>query len=308
MRIRLSGYQGAASVHTRGLLHLANLLSSAGLDPEIVENVTAGGMTAKALFDDTERNEANLCYMASGYLTARVPSLAILDLPLTVSDRLRAHEALDGSTGQILSAEIARATDFHVLGFWDNGVRHMSNRLRPIRTPEDCSGLVIRTLDNELYQNTLKAFGFKPVVTDVRDLVQAVADGTVDAQENPLTNMLTFGLYEHHGYLSLTGHIFGVALLLCRADWFRALPPDVSAAITLAAHESTRAQRAWAMEEDQVALERLRSFGVDVIERHDLNMAGFKSAAAPVVAEAMSHLDGSLVKSYFGHREPLSTE
>src|SRR5918994_1684972 len=187
MRIRLAGYQGAASVHTRGLHHLAQGLAAAGFDVDIEEDVTAQGIPAKTLFEKTEREPAQLCYMASGYLTARAPSLAVLDLPLTATDRLRAQEALDG--------------------------------------------LAVRTLDNELYQSTLRAFGFKPVVTDVRDLVQAVATGAVDAQENPLTNMLNFGLHKHHSHLSLTGHIYGAALLLCRASWFRMLPQDMADAL-----------------------------------------------------------------------------
>ncbi len=300
MRVRLSGYQGAASVHTRGLHHLAHGLAGTELSADIEEDVTARGRTAKALFEETEREPARLCYMASGYLTARAPSLAVLDLPLAVSDRPRAHAALDGVAGRMLAEDIARRTDFHVLGFWDNGVRHISNRSRPIRSAADCAGLVIRTLDNALYQSTLKAFGFEPVVTDVRELVQAVATGAVDAQENPLTNMLNFGLHEHHRHLSLTGHIFGTALLLCRASWFRALPADLADALTSAAAAATQAQRALATEEDRVALERLRSFGVQVIDHDDLDMDSFRKAAAPVMAQALSAIEPRLLDAYFG--------
>lgn len=305
MRIRLAGYQGAASVHTRGLHHLAQGLAAAGLDVVTEEDVTAQGIPAKVLFEETEREPAQLCYMASGYLTARVPSLAVLDLPLTVSDRLRAQEALDGLAGRILANDVGQRTGFHLLGFWDNGVRHISNRLHPIRSAADCSGLVIRTLDNALYQSTLRAFGFKPVVTDVRDLVQAVATGAVDAQENPLTNMLNFGLHEHHSHLSLTGHIYGTALLLCRASWFRTLPRDIADALTSAAAAATRAQRSFAAEEDRLALEQLRGLGVQVIESGDLDMDGFRRAAAPVISGALSGIEERLLNAYFGEGHGL---
>jgi TRAP-type transport system periplasmic protein len=306
MRVRLSGYQGQGSVHTRGLHHLAGRLSAAGIASDVEEDVTARGRAAMDLFRDAERDDAHLCYMASGYLTARVPSLAVLDLPMTVRDRLRAHEALDGRAGRMLADDVSESTDFHVLGFWDNGLRHISNRARPIRSPADCSGLVIRTLDNEIYQRTLSAFGCKPVVTDVRELRHAVATGAVDAQENPLTNMLNFGLHEHHRFLSLTGHIFGVALLLCRASWLRKQPAALAAAIAAAAAAATRAQRAFAMEEDRVALKRLEGFGVQAIAHDELDVAGFRSAVAPVIAEALSSIDGHLVDAYFGTRHPLA--
>ncbi|MCB5177427.1 TRAP transporter substrate-binding protein [Microvirga lenta] len=306
MHLRLSGYQGASSVHTRGLHHLARRLSAAGSEVEIVEDVTASGATAKALFEHVEQEEAHICYMASGYLTTRVPSLAVLDLPLTVSDRLRAHRALDEEAGRLLAEDVERMTGLHVLGFWDNGMRHISNRSRPIRSVEDCSGLVIRTLDNQLYQNTLAAFGFKPVVTDVRDLVKAVASGAVDAQENPLTNTLNFGLHEHHRFLSMTGHIFGVALLICRASWFRSLPDQEASALTSAARAATLAQRGFAIEEDQTALSRLRAQGVQVVERQDLDMRSFEAAAAPLISNVLATIDEHLALAYLGESRVLS--
>ena len=305
MRIRLAGYQGAASVHTRGLQYLAQGLAAAGFDVDIEEDVTAQGIPAKTLFGMTEREPAQFCYMASGYLTARAPSLAVLDLPLTVTDRLRAREALVGLAGLMLADDVAQRTDCHVLGFWDNGVRHISNRSHPIRSAADCSGLVIRTLDNELYQSALRAFGFEPVVTDVRDLVQAVATGAVDAQENPLTNMLNFGLHKHHSHLSLTGHIYGAALLLCRASWFRMLPQDMADAVTSAAAASTQAQRSFAAEEDRLALKQLRDFGVQVIETGDLDMDSFRKSAAPVISGALSGIEERLLDAYFGEGHRL---
>jgi TRAP-type C4-dicarboxylate transport system substrate-binding protein len=302
MRVRLSGYQGRGSVHTRGLHHFASRLAAAGIASDVEEDVTARGQAAKELFRNVEQDDAHLCYMASGYLTARVPSLAVLDLPMTVRDRLRAHEALDGRAGRLLADDISASTDLQVLGFWDNGLRHISNRMRPIRSPADCSGLIVRTLDNALYQRTLSAFGFRPVVTDVRELRHAVATGAVDAQENPLTNMLNFGLHEHHRFLSLTGHIFGVALLLCRASWFRGLPTPLADRVAESAAAATRAQRAFAMEEDRTALRRLESFGVQIIPHEDLDVPGFQRAAAPVLADALAEIDGRLVDAYFGGR------
>jgi TRAP-type transport system periplasmic protein len=308
MHIRLSGYQGPGSVHTRGLHHLADGLSSAEISTDVTENVTAAGTAAKTLFDLAETEDAHITYMASGYLTERVPALAVLDLPMTAPDRHDSYAALDGKAGAILSASVAQATEYCVLGFWDNGVRHISNRARAIRTVGDCRGLVIRTLDNQLYQDTLQAFGFEPVVTDVRDLVDAVASGKVDAQENPITNTLNFGLHEYHRHLSLTGHISGVALLVCRAAWFRSLPEQTAAAILRAAGESTRAQRAWAIDEDRVGIERLKAHGVQVIDRSELDIMSFRKAATPVLKKAVAQIDRDLMRSYFGDAGPLDAE
>ena len=39
-----------------------------------------------------------------------------------------------------LPTSVAAATGYHVLSWWDNGIRHISNAERPIRTPADCIG------------------------------------------------------------------------------------------------------------------------------------------------------------------------
>ncbi len=62
------------------------------------------------------------------------------------------------------------------------------------------------------------------MTTDVKDLVRAVETGAVQAQENPLTNLISFGLWRHHRHVSLSGHCFGVLLLVCPRDWYESLP------------------------------------------------------------------------------------
>ena len=61
------------------------------------------------------------------------------------------------------------ATPFRLLGLWDNGFRHLTNRVRPIRTPADCRGLRIRTQMSELHGEALRALGFVPIPVDVKE-------------------------------------------------------------------------------------------------------------------------------------------
>jgi len=128
------------------------------------------------------------CYFASSYLAARVPTLDVFDRPFQTGSRDAVFAALDGEVGTALAHDVSSATAYRVLGWWDNGIRHISNAVRPIRTPADCIGLRLRTLDNAQHQAAFRRLGFLPIFIDVADLSRAVADRTVDAQENPLTN------------------------------------------------------------------------------------------------------------------------
>jgi TRAP-type C4-dicarboxylate transport system substrate-binding protein len=279
--LTLGGYQAETSILTRSLNNLAVSLGripGAGWRVEVMRDVTERGHRATDLLAMVEAGSVHICYFASGYLVGRVPALGAFDAPFAVTDRGRLWDELTGTRGVGLAAEVARMTGYRVLGFWDNGLRHISNRLRPIRHPADCRGMRIRTLDNAMYQRVLAAIGFTPVVIDVKDLVRAVETHEVDAQENPLTNTVNFGLHKAHKHVSLTSHFHGVALLLANRAWFEALAPALQSAVLAAAADATGAQRQLAIADDALCLERLRREGVAVVPAEDIDMAAFRAA------------------------------
>jgi TRAP-type C4-dicarboxylate transport system substrate-binding protein len=258
----------------------------------VVIDVTAHGHRAAELFAMVEDGRLDGCYVASSYLLARVPALAVFDLPFVATDRARDYDKLDGAFGMRLAADIAARTPFRVLGYWDNGFRHVSNRLRPIRTPADCHGMTIRTLDNTLHQTVFAALGFTPVFIDVKDLPAAVAAHRVDAQENPLTNLVNFGLHATHRHVSLTAHFFGIALFLVNDHWFAALPDEQRTGLAAAVSEATKRQRQMATAEDARCLEVLAGEGVAVVTAEEIDWPAFRGAVAPIVEREVARLGG----------------
>jgi TRAP-type C4-dicarboxylate transport system substrate-binding protein len=301
-RLRVGGYQPDASVHTRAMLHLAQTLAGlpgGGWSVEWHGDITSEGRRAADLLAMVEEGALDLCYFASSYLADRVPSLGVFDLPFVISDRLELQARLDGPPGARLAADVASASGYRLLGFWDNGFRHVSNRLRPIRSVEDCRGLRLRILDNALHRRIFASFGFEPVVIDVRHLVEAVTSHEVDAQENPLTNFVNFGLHRLHPHLSLTSHLAGVALLLANRAWFDRLPADARTALEAAARQATVEQRALAAAEDDRCLALVRQAGVAVVPSREIDRAGFRQAASAVTGEHMARLSLD-VRAEFG--------
>ncbi len=285
--IRAGGYQGPQSVHTRGMRALGAALPGFSL----LENVTADGSAATDLLRRVESGELDLCYFASSYLAARAPALLAFDIPFAFADRASAYRAVDGELGRLVAAEVAARTGFAVLAFWDNGFRHLSNRARPLARPEDCRGLSIRTLDNQLHQDVFRSFGFRPIMIDVRDLPEAVRDGTVDAQENPLTNTVNFGLHRTHRFHSLTGHLFGVAPLLANRTWYEGLGARRGRA-GQGGPGCDRVQRRYAQEEEARCLAILAEDGAEVLAAGQVELAAFRAAASPVSEAALADSTG----------------
>jgi TRAP-type C4-dicarboxylate transport system substrate-binding protein len=280
--VRLGGYQGEGSILTRALRRLAASLAAvpgAQWQVEAVRDVTEQGARAVDLLAMVEAGAVEVCYFASGYLAGRVASLGAFDEPFPALERARLFAELDGGgLGRRLAGGLARLTGYRLLGWWDNGVRHITNRVRPIRRPDDCRGLKIRTLDNANYRRVLAAVGFTPMSIDVKDLARAVETHQVDAQENPLTNTVNFGLHEWHRHLSLTAHFHGVALLLANRAWFEGLALHLQSAVLAAAADAAAAQRQWAIEEDALCLERLRAAGVTIVPTEEIDFPAFRAA------------------------------
>jgi TRAP-type C4-dicarboxylate transport system substrate-binding protein len=284
LHLSFVGYQPPTSVHTRaaGIFGQA-LTESLGGDAEfdLQNNVAESGLKAADCLSLVENGDRTFCYFASSYSAHRFSDIAILDLPFVVSDRFRAYQALDGGFGEAMKDIVRASSDYELLGFWDNGFRHLSNRVRPIRTPGDCAGLRIRTGDSKLHQDTFAALGFEPTFIDVADLAAAVQSGEVDAQDNPLSNIFNFGIHQHHRYITLSGHFLGFVTVLCHRP-------------------SYESWDRFAQAEDERVLKELEKTDNEVAGLSDAERRLFVEAVQPVIDAQLTSLDSRLVDLYLG--------
>lgn len=296
-KLRFGGYQPERSVHTRAARVLGTALGGT-FSFELTAEITKTGRAAADLISMTESGELEMCYFASSYLAGRVPELGILDLPFEGLGRDEIWQRLDGDAGRLLAEGVARQTGLALLGFWDNGVRHISNGVRPIRRPADCAGLSIRTLDNAFHQSVFAALGFAPRFIDVKDLGKAVESREIDAQENPLTNLVNFDLHKTHRFVSITGHFFGVALLLGKRSFVERSSQSERAALLAAVSEATRQQRTFAVQEDEICLKTLRDDGVTIESSETLDLGAFRAAVRPLMERERNKLAPSIVGAW----------
>jgi len=281
--IRLGGYQPPASVHNRAARLLGDALAGRLGDAvrfELDANIVASGHNAADLLDWVGSGRIEMCYFSASYLAQAAPELEALDRPFAIERREQAYALLDGALGERASAQLARARGYKVLGYFDNGFRHFTNRLRPLRRPQDCKGLRIRTLSSEAHAQVFRRLGFEPVALDVKDLVPALEAGSVDAQDNPLTNIVNFGVHHYHRYLTLSAHFWGAAALLCHGGSYARWPGQVRSAVTAAAGEAVAAQRRMAAAEDEEALAKLEAAGCEIVRLSPEERALWKEATA----------------------------
>ena len=182
--IDFGGYQSSASIHNKAAEFFGRHLDGS-LGDEVRfsfdGNIIESGHNAADLLTMVEGGTLSLCYFSTSYLAERVPEFALFDLPFLINDREQAYAALDGPLGHILADKLAASSGFKLLGLWDNGFRHFTNRLRLIREPADCKGMRIRPLFSDLHTQTFRLLGFAPMVLDIQDLIAGVQACTIHA-------------------------------------------------------------------------------------------------------------------------------
>ena len=207
---------------------------------ELYPNAQLGG--DRELCEGVQMGTIQLALPASSALAGFDKRIQVLDLPYLFTSRETAFEALDGILGDKLN-EYLLAKGFMNLGYQENGMRHVTNSKRPIRTPADLKGIKIRTMENPMHIAYFKELGANPTPMSWGELYTALQQGTVDAQENPYAMICDGKFYEVQKYVSETGHVFSVTMLITNKKFMESLPDDLRELVKKAAHDFALEQR-----------------------------------------------------------------
>jgi TRAP-type C4-dicarboxylate transport system substrate-binding protein len=285
----MGGYGPPTTTHSRALKIIGDRLEAQfGRDVDIkyVWNVMDFGYRGEEVLWMTERGILTLAYQSTSYLTERVPELEFTDLPFLFNGLDEARAAMDGKLGAYLSGKIEERFGYRVLGYFENGYRHVSNRLRPVRTPEDMAGMRIRMMPSRMHCRTFELLGAIPYSCDLKPGIEAIKSGAVDAQENPLANTLDYGVHKVHRYITLTGHCYVSRGIYCNRAAFDGWPEALQSAMKSAVREAIAAQRELAVREEEIARKTLEDAGCEILDLTEEERAAFARAVKPLHDEA----------------------
>jgi TRAP-type C4-dicarboxylate transport system substrate-binding protein len=290
IQIRMGGYGPASTSCSRGLKVMGDRLAAefdGAVDVKYIWNVMDLGYQGGDLLWMAEHGVLTLSYQSTSYLADRVPELEFADLPFLFDDLAHARAAMDGKLGAYLTARIEeRIPGYRVLGYFENGYRHISNRLRPIRTPADLKGVRTRLMPGKTHNRSFALLGAVPFSLDLKPGLEAIVSGKVDAQENPLANTVDYGAHKVHKYHTLTGHCYlSRGIYLNRAQ-FESWPKEVQEGVRAAARSAILKQRELAVEEEAVARKAIEAAGGEIVELTPEERAAWVKAVQPLHEEA----------------------
>lgn len=298
IRVRFGGYSPPETSHSRAVARFAEALArrtGGAVQTDKVWNVMDFGYGANDLLWLTESGVLTMCYFSTAYLAERVPELAVVDLPFIFAGLGHAHAALDGELGAFLTERTESRLGYRVLGYWDNGFRHLSNRLRPVRTPADLKGMRVRLQLNDIHARTFRLLGAEPVPTDLKPGIAMIASGEVDAQENPLSNTMTYGVHKVHRHLTLTGTFYGARGIYAHKATFDGWPADLQQAVRESVREAILFQREAAEEVEHDYRRQMEKMGIAFVDLTDAEREAFRKAVAPILEEAKKELGGTIL-------------
>jgi TRAP-type C4-dicarboxylate transport system substrate-binding protein len=287
LQIVLGGFGPPTTTHSRALKLIGDRLH--GAEVRYAWNIMDFGYKAEEVLWMVERGLLTLGYMTTSYLTARVPELELLDLPYLFDTRAKARAAMDGRLGQWLAERIEKSVPaYRVLGWFENGFRHYSNKLRPVRSPADMKGLRVRCLPSRIHQRTHELLGAVACVMDLKPGIEAMKTGEVDTQENPLANTVDYGAHTLHRHHTLTGHMYLSRAILVHRPSFDALPKTLQDTLSNAVKEAVVAQRGFAEREELLARKAIEGAGGEIIEPTAAERDAFVRAVQPLHDDARS--------------------
>ena len=299
LKIRMVGYGPPTTTHSRGLKFIGDRLEAQfgdRVDIVYIWNIMDLGYGSDAVLDMTEGGITDLAYMSTTALTARVPELEFVDLPFLFASNDEARAAYDGALGRYMTDAVERQTNFRLLGFFENGFRHLSNRHREVRRPEDLAGMSIRTLGSDMHNRTFELLGMEPHSMRLDEAKIAIANNAVDAQENPFANTMTYGIHKAHRFHTLSNHFYLSRGVYANPQKFDAWPADIREAVVAAIPGAVAHQRDLAVAEEDIARAEIEKVGGVVHELTPAEHDAFAAAVAPIYEEARARFGDAMFK------------
>jgi tripartite ATP-independent transporter DctP family solute receptor len=217
----------------------------------------------KAMIEGLLLGTLDIVVTANGSVTNFAPSMGILDLPFLFRSREHMYSVIDGEVGNELRQTL-EDRGFHLLGYYEAGVRHIMTSQQPVHSIDDLVGLKIRTMPVPAHIASFNAYGASAVAVDYGELYGGLQTGLIDGAEAANTNYHNKKFYEVAPHWAQLGWVMLVADLLMSEQRFHALPRDVQELLTEAGRQSAMLERRLYAESDNSLLPALESKGVTV--------------------------------------------
>jgi len=211
------------------------------------------------------------------------PELYITSLPFMFPDSEHAYKVVDGPIMQEQYKLLQEKTGIVNIGnMMTTGFRLISNNVRPVLTPDDMKGIKMRVMETPLSISTFKELGAICSPMPMTDVFTGLQQKTVDGQDSPLVNLISYGWHKVQKYVTLSNHQWNGQMVIINENAWNKIPADYQNIIIEAEKNAVDAERKAAAEMDIGYIETCKEAGVEVIELTPEQTKPFKGKMMPV--------------------------
>ncbi|MGM7667653.1 DctP family TRAP transporter solute-binding subunit [Microbacterium sp. A93] len=243
--------------HRCGAQIIADEVAAAdvGLEIEIFPSSQLGGDADRIA--SVASGDIDIDIQGASALGAVYEPISALDAAYAFDDpdHLAAFMASDAS--DTVTAAFEEAAGVHTLGAWSAGARQFTAN-KAIRTPADLEGLRMRFPGSPQFLMNAKALGAEATEVAYEELYLALQQGTVDGQENPITNIVASNLKEVQDYVSMSSHQLNTNLVIMSPIW-NDLSSEQQDALTAATEKAVAEVTTCVAEDEEALLEEWRT-------------------------------------------------
>ena len=249
---------------------------------ELFPDFALGG--EREMTEGAQLGTIDLVITSTGPVGNFVPDTLITDIPFLFRDYAHARAVLDGPIGEAI-LDKCPPKGLICLAWTENGIRHMTNNKREVKSPEDAKGLKLRTMENPVHMSAFRSIGVLPTPMSWPEVFTALQQGTVDGQENPIGVIASAKLFQVQKHLTLTGHLYSPALILMSPATYNKMSDADRKAIRDLARESAAISRKRVEQQEPDGIVELRKAGMQIRTLTPAERASFQKALEPAYAE-----------------------
>jgi len=214
-------------IHVR-LIQMANAVkaeTNGRVEIHIFPNGQLGSLVS--VLEQIRLGSIQLVVGGDSAYTGLLPVYAIDNIGFAFSSWQQPIDVMGGRLGSYLRRELLAKGFFAFDRAWSTGFTEVTTSTKPIKTADDFVGVKIRVPASAIVVELFKTLGAQPVALDGGAIYTGLQTRLVDAQENSVSIIESYRLYEVQSYLSLTNHRWGGLTMAMNGDAWNALGPDI---------------------------------------------------------------------------------
>ena len=298
--LRLSLILGENSDWYKGAVRFAELVgerTGGAYRVTIFPHAQLAGQSQRTELEMVQTGVIDISLESSILLTLIEKRMSIFSLPWLFDDYDEANRILDGPLGQHM-LDVLAEKEIVGLAYGANGFRQITNSVNPIRIPEDLSGMKIRVPGIRMYIDIFKLLDADPSSMNFGELFTALAQGTMDGQENPVSVIHSSRLFEVQRYLTLWNYSFDPVILCVNKKLWESFDPEIRTVISKCARDAMKYERELVAQGEPSIIESLKSKGMEINTLDPVSVKAFKSMVDPIYQQFDTQIGGGLVEKF----------